>query len=87
MSKPEKKIDIIEYILSTPIEDILAGTEVTFAGETELERMTSMSKFTTLRGIAQKYARSVVGASGLTPDENSTIIKIMKACVVQKTSE
>jgi hypothetical protein len=78
--KPQKPT-LIQYILATPTEEILDGAEVTFAGETEKDRLSSTVKFIRIRGIIQRYSQS------LTPDDNETLVAIMKACVVQKTPE
>lgn len=78
--KPQKT-EIEVYLLRTSKEEIMEGTEVVFVGETESERQASMARFITIRGIIQRYAQS------LTPDDNETLIGILKGTAVRKPTE
>jgi hypothetical protein len=74
----QEKPNLIQYLLATPTEEILDGSEIVFHGGTERERQESMVKFMRIRGIIQRFGRE------LTPDDNETLLAILKGCVVQK---
>lgn len=80
--KKPQKIQLVPYLISASVEELLDGGEIAFAGESEKDRMASMTKFLHVRGILQKGSQVA-----LTGDEQQTLLSIMKSCVVQKTTE
>lgn len=76
--KPMSKQDFVRYILGNPIDEILENQEVVFVGDDEKARSKSLATFTSLRGIIQR------GGQIFTPDDNTVLISLMKACVSQK---
>ena len=78
--KKPTKADYIRYILETPMEDILDKLDPNyrFVGDTEQDRMRSISRFTRLRGIMQK------GSNVLSADDVNLLIRYIRECVVLK---
>ena len=80
--KQQQQFQLVPYLVSASPDEILEGGKVTFAGETEKDRMLSMTKFLHIRGILQKGNNIAI-----TGDEQTTLLAIMKSCVVQITQE
>ena len=77
----QEKPTLLQYLLSTPTDEILEGSEIVFQGATEKERQANTIKFIRIRGILQRFGQA------LTPDDNETLLAILKGCVVQKTTD
>jgi hypothetical protein len=66
------------YLVMTPIEDLI-DEGLKFDGDNPKDVLINTFDFSRIREITQKYAQS------LTLDEQETLVRVLKTCIVEPT--